>query len=162
MTVLTRWPQMASSPATLEPRAPQPTTATTTIVFTSLLLYFSFFSSLFFHYIYQTTIILPPFSLQSDQCHLHHSLTLFIWRLVLRNVLHPFLVKLVPGLMPWYQLVPPLACLAFLPTSLAWASVASKAKYIQFHFGSEYIHCFSLLLKTYDSDLKLHFLLFQK
>ena len=33
--IMTLCPQMASSPATLEPRAPQPTTATTTIVFLS-------------------------------------------------------------------------------------------------------------------------------
>ena len=82
MIILTRWPQMASSPATLEPRAPQPTTATTTIVF-----YFFIFL-LFFLFLSFLSLFIKPqsyhhpfplffFSLQSDQCYLHHSLTLF-------------------------------------------------------------------------------------
>ena len=76
---MTLCPQMASSPATLEPRAPQPTTATTTIAFPFFFLsviqlpiwlppqpLFLVVSTIFqFHYLsvdYPTTVISPPFS----------------------------------------------------------------------------------------------------
>ena len=142
--IVTLCPQMASSPATLEPRAPQPTTATTTIFFfflfffqfpqfftICLLIYCSHITTHFLALLsWQLILFSPGFIASNTEASISPCLVKLLWRYMLQPPAWWSCCQHWHCLNTscWSQ--PPVPCLAFLPMLESLRCVKSRKQNI--------------------------------